>query len=419
PFGRFLKNKAAAPMNTTPEFSIHELIESDCMTTVLQPLISMNRKGLLGFEALTRAIHPRTGENIPPFTLFHMCKDIETLTSLDRACRKKAFETFAPISKRDRSLLLSVNIDAAIINEKTFGYGITKDLVEACGIPTGNVILEIIESKAGNDDALTSFVNISREHGFLIALDDVGTGHSNLDRIPALKPDIIKIDRSLINDINRKFHNMEVTRSLISLAEKTGSLPLAEGIETIEEALTLMSLGIDVFQGYFFGSPSPAAIAYASDMPPVKLLASRFKTHVLEKLSHQKIMEKNYKKMAKKLRKALVDGTPCTADSALSAFITENANIECAYILDTNGLQISETICNPYKLKENRRLIYQPAPLGADHSLKEYYLTIKSGNRWHTTAPYISLASGNNCVTISTTMDGSVNSSILCIDISI
>ncbi|ACS81120.1 EAL domain-containing protein [Maridesulfovibrio salexigens] len=405
-------------MNTTPNFSINELIENDGLTTVLQPLISMNRKGLLGFEALTRAINPRNGESIPPFTLFNMCEDLETLTRLDRACRRKAFETFAPISRADRSLLLSVNIDAAIINEKTFNYGLTGKMVEECSIPVGNVVLEIIESKAGNDAALSSFVAKSREHGFLIALDDVGTGHSNLDRIPSLKPDIIKIDRSLIADINRKFHNMEVTRSLISLAERTGCLPLAEGIETIEEALTLMSLGIDVFQGYFFSRPAPAAMAVNTDMTPVKHLASRFKTHVLEKINRQKIMENSYKRMASKLREALMDGTPGTMDSALSAFITDNTNIECAYILDTNGIQVSETICNPYKLKENRRLIYQPAPVGADHSLKEYYLTIKTGNQWHTTAPYISLASGNNCVTVSTKMYDTPKSPILCIDIS-
>ncbi|TIH13204.1 EAL domain-containing protein [Marinifilum sp. JC120] len=405
-------------MNTTSKLSISELIENDCLTTVLQPLISMNRKGLLGFEALTRAINPHTGENIPPVKLFRMCDEIETLTELDRACRKKAFETFAPISKTNRSLLLSVNIDAAIINEKTFGYGLTGKMAAECGIPANNIILEIIESKAGSDAALTSFVSKSREHGFLIALDDVGTGHSNLDRIPSLKPDIIKIDRSLITDINTKFHNLEVTRSLISLAERTGSLPLAEGIETAEEALTLMSLGIDVFQGFFFSKPAPAAIAINTDMNPVKFLASRFKTHVLEKFNSQKRMENSYKRMAEKLREALISKTSATANSTLSAFITENMNIECAYILDTNGVQISETICNPCKLKENRRLIYQPAPAGADHSLKEYYLTIRSGTQWHTTAPYISLASGNNCVTVSTKMDDTPKSPILCIDIS-
>ncbi|WP_432737870.1 EAL domain-containing protein [Maridesulfovibrio sp. FT414] len=405
-------------MNTALNISIHELIERECLVTFLQPLVSMNRKSLLGFEALSRAVNPYTGEIIPPFTLFSMCEDIWTLTRLDRACRKKAFETFAPISKRNRSLVLSVNIDAAIINNESIRNSITEKLAAENGIPTGNIVLEIIESKAGSDRALSSFVKTARESGFLIALDDVGTGHSNLDRIPRLQPDIIKIDRSLITDINKKFHNQEVVRSLVNLSERTGSLPLAEGIETVEEALTLMGMGIDVFQGYYFGKPVPAEMAETQNSIPMKSLASRFKTHILEELGQQKIREKHYKKMTARLRSALKDEAPSSADSILSAFITEYSSIECAYILDTAGVQLSATVCNPYKLKENRRLIYQPAPAGADHSLKEYYLTIKSGKEWHTTTPYISLASGNHCVTISTRLRKDPKSPILCIDIS-
>ena len=363
-------------------------------------------------------VNPYTGELIPPVELFSMCKDLWTLTRLDRICRKKALETFAPLSKKDRTLLLSINIDAAIINSDTIDYGLTGKMAAECEVPLSNLILEIIESKAGSDLTLEKFVENSRKHGFLIALDDIGTGHSNLDRIPKLKPDIIKIDRSLITDINEKFHNLEVTRSLINLAESIGSLPLAEGVETTQEALTLMSLGIDVFQGYYFGKPMPADTALDIDIAPIRSLASRFKTHMLEKLNKQKIMENSYKRMTRKLREALIDGSECTADFILSSFITENSTIECAYIIDTNGIQKSETICNPFRLKKSRRLIYQPAPIGADHSLKEYYLTIKSGKTWHTTAPYISLASGNKCVTVSTKLYDSPKSPIVCIDIS-
>ncbi|WP_320172429.1 EAL domain-containing protein [Maridesulfovibrio sp.] len=405
-------------MTTIPNLSIHELLERECLVTYLQPLVSMNRKSLIGFEALSRAIDPRDGKLIPPVALFSMCEDLQDLTLLDRSCRKKAFETFAPISRENRSLLLSVNIDAAVINHETINHGITAKMVSSCGIPANNIVIEIIESKAGSDKALSSFVEKSRTNGFLIALDDVGTGHSNLDRIPRLLPDIIKIDRSLITDIHKKFHNQAVTRSLIDLAERTGSLPLAEGIETVDEALTLMSMGIDVFQGYFFGKPGPANTALDYDNKSIKLLASKFKTHMLEKLNHQKIRENSYKRLTAKLREALMDGMPNTADSILSSFITDNSNIECAYILDTHGIQISETICNPYKLMENRRLIYQPAPSGADHSLKEYYLTIKAGKNWNSTASYISLASGNNCVTVSTKLYDTPKSPILCIDIS-
>lgn len=405
-------------MNTAPNISIHELIERECLITFFQPLISMNRKSLLGFEALTRAVNPYSGELIPPVTLFAMCEDLWTLTRLDRACRKKAFETFAPISRNDRSLLLSVNIDAAIINSETISHGLTRKMADEAGLPTSNLVLEIIESEAGSDKALSTFVKQARENGFLIALDDIGTGHSNLDRIPRLHPDIIKIDRSLITDIHKKFHNQEVTRALINLADRTGSLPLAEGVEIVEEALTLMSMGVDVFQGFYFGKPGPAQQNVEHDHSRIKLLASRFKTHMLEKLNHQEKRENSYRKMIGKLREALMDGMPNSADYILSSFITENSEIECAYILDTNGIQDSNTICNPFKLKKNRRLIYQPAPAGADHSLKEYYLTIKSGKKWHTTAPYISLASGNNCVTVSTKLYDTPKSPILCIDIS-
>ncbi|WP_291328511.1 EAL domain-containing protein [Desulfovibrio sp. UCD-KL4C] len=405
-------------MLNTPTLSIHEIIERNCLATMFQPIISMSRKSVLGYEALTRGLNPYTEQVISPINLFAMCNDVATLTKLDRACRRNAFKTFAPISRKNRSLILSVNIDAAVLGKNTQSLGITGEMVKEFDIPFSNVVIEIIESKAGSEEVLYNFTENCRKIGFLIALDDIGTGHSNLDRIPALKPDIIKIDRSLIKDIDSKFHNLEVTRSLINLAERTGTLPLAEGIETTQEALTLMQMGIDVFQGFYFGKPMCAENVQKDHTAPIKALSSRFKIHTMERLAVKKRLENSYKKLAKEL-KTLISSTPTESpDAILTSFIDENSSIECAYILDANGKQISQTSCNPFRLRENRRLIYQPAPKGADHSLKEYYLTIKSGEKWHTTTPYISLASGNTCITISSKLNCDKNSPILCIDIS-
>ncbi|WP_031481874.1 EAL domain-containing protein [Maridesulfovibrio frigidus] len=405
-------------MYSKSKISIHEIIERECLATMFQPLISMNRKSVIGYEALTRGVNPYTEEVISPLDLFSMCEDVETLTKLDRACRRKAFKTFAPIFHKDRSLILSVNVDAGVLGENTLSLGTTKNMINEFGITANNIVIEVIESKAGNDDVLNRFVANCRRQGFLIALDDIGTGHSNLDRIPALKPDIIKIDRSLIKDIDTKFHNYEVTRSLINLAERTGTLPLAEGVETTQEALTLMRLGIDVFQGYYFGKPMNVDNVEKDHTAPIKSIASRFKTHMMEKLALKKERDKNYKRLAKQLKSALLTEKDINFDSILSSFIDENSNIECAYILNESGKQVSQTICNPFRLRENRRLIYQPAPVGADHSLKEYYLNIRSGKAWHTTCPYISLASGNTCITVSTKLGCGEDSKVLCIDIS-
>lgn len=385
---------------------------------MFQPIISMSRKSVLGFEALTRGIDPYTNQVIPPVKLFAMCNDVWTLTKLDNACRRKAFKTFAPISKRNRALILTVNIDAAVLGKNIQALGATGEMIKEFDIPASNVVIEIIESKAGNEDVLYKFAENCRKIGFLIALDDIGTGHSNLDRIPTLKPDIIKIDRSLITDIDSKFHNFEVTRSLINLAERTGTLPLAEGVETTQEALTLMRMGIDVFQGYYFGKPMCTENVTNDHTGPIKALSSKFKIHIMERLALKKQLENSYKNLVKKLKTLISSASEDNFDIILSSFIDGSTTIECAYILGENGKQLSNTICNQHRLKENRRLIYQPAPRGADHSLKEYYLTIKSGEKWHTTNPYISLASGNTCITISSKLNCDKNSPILCIDIS-
>ncbi|WP_034631888.1 EAL domain-containing protein [Maridesulfovibrio bastinii] len=400
---------------------IHKIIEEESLLTMFQPLISMKRKSVLGYEALTRGLDPETGEIIPPDKLFGLCRDRETLLDLDRLCRKKALETFAPISKKNRSLLLSLNMDAAVLSDIVGKMGTTLKFAEKAGMPPGNIIIEIIESKAGDEKVLETFVSTSRCQGFLIALDDVGTGHSNLDRIPRLRPDIIKIDRSLIRSIENSFHNYEITGSLIRMAQKTGTLPLAEGVETIEEALTLMQMDVDVFQGFYFGKPCHRDRISAYDSTPILSAASRFKSHIVEKYAAEKLMRTQYEALAMKLRTSL---EKCACDceacqSTITEFIDSNKHIECAYILDDHGVQTTDTICNPYRLKERRRLIYNPAPKGADHSLKDYYLSLISGRKWHITRPYISLASGNRCLTVSTVFHNHEQRFVLCVDIAI
>ena len=94
-----------------------------------------------------------------------------------------------------------------------------------------------------------------RQRGFLVVLDDVGAGHSNLDRIPLIRPDIIKIDRSLITGVDADFYKQETFKSLVSLSRRIGALVVAEGIETEREAVAALELGADLLQGYFLGRP--------------------------------------------------------------------------------------------------------------------------------------------------------------------
>lgn len=316
--------------------------------------------------------------------------------------------------------MLSMNIDASCINEETRGSNHLLKLVKRCGVSPNNVIIEIIESKCEDIDALMEFVRYYRKKNFLIALDDVGAGFSNLDRIPMIKPDIIKLDRSLITNVHEQFHKLEVVRSFVQMSNRIGCMVLAEGVETSEEAMCLLGNGIDVFQGFFFARPAPGLDAVPGMSAKMDALADKHAENRTRKIAEEKRLYSNYDLLMLTMCQSLAE-TPLTGFSkALTRYLDTYPNLECLYVLDMKGRQMSDTLCNPSKLKKAKRFLYEPARVGTDHSLKEYFLPIQAGLDKYTSCPYISLASGNLCTTISNVFyqKSSGRHLILCADVS-
>lgn len=384
---------------TAEAITIEEILEKEWISTVFQPLISIKRKALLGVEALARCTAP--GEDIPPLEMFRMAAEAGRLLELDRMCRKKALEAFAPIHIQNRGLIVSINVDGYAIDSDVVGSGTLINQVKSLGISPNNVLIEIVESRAKDSKALEDFVGSYRKNGFLIALDDMGAGHSNLDRIPLLKPDVLKLDRSLVAGVAGHMTRLEVVKSFVQMASRLGSLALAEGVERQEDILRLLEIGVDVFQGYYFGRPAMRMARDEVVAERIELLAAKFKEAATERFTAQKELYASHDALVLGLCRRLSDVGTRGLDRMLTNFIDECDNIECLYVLNASGVQLSETVCNPAKLRKRKRFIYEPARLGADHSLKEYFLPLRAGLPKFTTQPYISLASGNRCITLS------------------
>lgn len=403
-------------METAEAITIEEILENEWVSTAFQPLISIKRKALLGVEALARCTAP--GEDIPPLEMFRMAGESNRLLELDRMCRRKALEAFAPIYAENRGLIVSINVDGHAIDADVVGSGNLIHQVKSLGISPNNVLIEIVESSAKDSKALEEFVSTYRKNGFLIALDDIGTGHSNLDRIPLLKPDVLKLDRSLVSGVAGHMTRLEVVKSFVQMASRLGSLALAEGVERQEDILRLLEVGVDVFQGYYFGRPAMRMAKAEVVSERIDYLAAKFKESATERFAAQKELYARHDALVLGLCKRLTAVGTVGMDSLLTGFIDECDNIECLYVLNARGVQISDTVCNPAKLRKRKRFIYEPARLGADHSLKEYFLPLRAGLPKFTTQPYISLASGNRCITLSALCkDQDGRACILCADI--
>jgi EAL domain-containing protein (putative c-di-GMP-specific phosphodiesterase class I) len=417
--------------------SVREIIESTGIVTYFQPILSARQRSVIGAEALSRGVVgvealsrgtnganlaaiTESGQLIPPIDLFRMAADEGLTLQLERLCRQTAIRTFASLPRHE-DLILFLNVETSTIEEDLTGPDEILRSARNASLSPRNIAIEILESAFESADRLAECLAQFRSHGFLIVLDDIGAGYSNLDRIALIKPDILKLDRNLIRAIDKDYHRQETFKSLVQLSRRIGALVVAEGVETQQEAIIALELGADLLQGFFLGKPSnPGTLECADSAACIEALSRRYKSHMIERINQKKLQHRRFNII---LNEMLCELSKCSSeefDDVMRTTISQYDNVECVYVMDESGLQITSTVCNHRVPQRNKGVMFRPAPKGADHSLKEYYYVLLDVElNKYTTDPYVSLATGNLCRTISTCFRDTHNNKmyILCIDV--
>jgi len=172
---------------------------------------------------------------------------------LDRACREMALKTAAVKNIRAK---VFINFIPTAIYDPKHCLKSTVKWAEQLNFDPKNVVFEVVESDYVEDtDHLCSILDYYKSQGFLVALDDVGSGYSSLNMIAKLMPNIIKIDRELIDNIDTNSVNQSIFKAIIKIAKENDIIVLAEGIERAEEIAFCAKEGADLAQGYYFGKP--------------------------------------------------------------------------------------------------------------------------------------------------------------------
>jgi EAL domain-containing protein (putative c-di-GMP-specific phosphodiesterase class I) len=403
------------------EFDIRAVLRARSMSSHFQPIISIRGKKVIGLEALARATNPKSGNAICPAYLFDAANRHKQSLQLDRLCRESALSGFATLATLDPELILFVNVDVASLSRSATESTTLIKLVEEYGIPPERVVIEIIESKISDASALQRFVTAHRMRGFLIALDDMGTGHSNLERIPSIKPDIIKLDRSLIQDIDREYHKQELFDFFIKMAQRIGVFVVVEGIETEAEALTCLERGADLVQGFYFARPQPPDSACLErGLEYASRLRSLLTDHLVRRFTKRKLMYKQYNDIAGRLTAVVEMSNPADYTVVIENALMRFPSAECAYVIHESGRQITPIVFNPNCRHRKRTTIFGPSPAGGNQSAREYFMYLGTNQRRYVTQPYVSMATGNVCITISNRVSISSGTSyVVCVDINL
>lgn len=398
---------------------LSRLISDGAVFGRFQPIVSVKTRSVIGYEGLCRGLCPSNSSVVSPVEMFEKARAHKMVTELDRLCRRTILSEASGVLRDNPSLLFFVNIDVSLIDHEDTISCYTDKLVRDLGIQPHNIVIEICESKVENTAKLKTFVEIYKERGFLIALDDVGSGHGNFDRIPLTRPDVLKIDRSIVTGISDDYFRQEVFRSIVNLCRKIGALVLAEGVETEEDTLKCLELGADLMQGFYFGRPEVLSDYINSSVcaMQVSLVADMYRRLVQNNLRALRSRYSLYNEVIGMLKGMLSQTEAACFSPVLEKHVEEHYFIEALYVIDMQGVQVSETVLN-CNIPKKKVSIFQPARLGDDHTMKEYYYTfLNTGIERYTTDTYLSFATGNLCRTISVLFESCDEKYILCMDV--
>jgi len=239
--------------------SIRRLISGAQLDIHFQPIISLVDGSTVGYEALTRV----SGESpwCSPGPLFEAAAEAGVLDELECHVRRLAVTSFP---WHDPKLKLFLNYHPAVTCDLS-GHGSTAGrrcsgcpVVKVMCSTTGRLVLELPEDYAVSDDPNTEAMLLAvRSANVDLALDDVGTGNSTLKTALLVRPSWVKIDRSLVHQIEDDLWKQVFVRFLVEGAKMLGVRVVAEGVETPAQMAMLQSLGIETAQGFLLGRPAP------------------------------------------------------------------------------------------------------------------------------------------------------------------
>lgn len=245
------------------ETELRRALDKDQLRLFYQPLINLKTGEVAGFEALARWNHEDRGE-ISPTEFIPVAEESGLILHLGRWAMDSAAQTLADWDRKIGEALplyVGVNLSAIQVARDNIA-DVVASALRSSGLRGDRLTLELTESSIVQDPArATRVFDALKALDATVAMDDFGTGYSSLAYLQRLPIDVLKIDRSFVSGMMVDPDSVAIVRAVLSLAEALGMSTTAEGIETVELATTLATLGCASGQGFYFAKPLEADAA--------------------------------------------------------------------------------------------------------------------------------------------------------------
>ncbi len=379
--------------------------------SVFQPIVSLTHQRTVGYEALARS-WCNQGNPVSPAELFSRPGNEWESVLLDRLCRYIHIKNFQHLAK---NCWLFLNISPQVIAlggqfDAYFGQ-----LIQTLQFPPHQIVAEIVEHSTLDVKLLEESVEYYRQLGCLTAIDDFGAGHSNFERIWTLRPDIVKLDRSMICRASQDKRAQSLLSGIVDLLHQASCLVLIEGVETEEQSLIAMDAGVDFIQGYFFAKPHK--VTDTADLSTALLdMTQKHRSHVKMRTEGATDFQQHFAPLFQVSGEALAFGARFRQATRP---VFQHHAIDSCYLLDEDG-NLVEKLEKDRSGHPDKYAQFKPLTIneGSNWFHRHYFQrAVKTPGKLNVSRPYQCITGLKMCVTLSYGFEVNGSLKVLCADI--
>ena len=229
-----------------------DLLNREALTFHFQPIVGSLGFEIHGFEALVRGAGPHADKT--PGDIIHAAKAHEALLKFDQIARRRAIEIGAPKLRGNERLF--VNFLPITVYDPNVCLRTTIKAAQDAGVDFSRLVFEVVESEEYPEiDKLRRILDVYREAGCGVALDDLGSGNTAINYIDLLRPDYVKLDKQIVVSAVEK-DEFGLLLGLVSHAKQRDITVIAEGVETEKQLAAMQEYGVDLIQGWLIAKPA-------------------------------------------------------------------------------------------------------------------------------------------------------------------
>ncbi|VDG88668.1 Bacteriophytochrome cph2 [Lysinibacillus sphaericus] len=239
------------------ENELRKSVKEEHFLLEYQPKVDLDKEVIVGFEALVRWQHPDLGR-IPPDKFIGLAEETKIIIPLGEWILEEAFKKAKELQiVSSLPITVAVNLSAVQLESPDL-IPFVRSLLEKTDLDPAYIEMEVTESAFADRLEMSSSLRRLRDLGFVVSIDDFGTGFSSFSYIKEFPAETLKIDMSFVRDVETSENSRAIIKAIVTMADIAGMNVIAEGIETAEQANIVRQLGCREGQGYFYSRPIPA-----------------------------------------------------------------------------------------------------------------------------------------------------------------